>query len=195
MPTPPTPPSPPIPQEPFFPRLLVSYYALYVIGQSSIMAITYNQSTGAWTVTPAASQYVSISTSDPDQTSLSLNGTPVLFMWNATGAIGCGGFTDRAMPPGYNTRLDFYRKSGPIPRKFASLSQAGMFYVNGIQQKEAITGTDRMFFFSQTNSSIGLDGLLAPIAQDLCLLVDNHGSSSYYVADQAGLLLASIGGN
>lgn len=195
MPIPPTLPSPPLPQEPFFPRLPVSYYANYVIGQSSVPAISYNLTSGAWTVTPAGAPYISISTADPDQTVLYMNGAPILFLWNTTGAIGCGGFTDRAAPPGYNIRLDFYRQSGPIPRKFASLSQAGMFYVNGIQQHEAITGTDRMLIFGNANASIGLDGLLAPIAQDLCFLLDSHGSSSYYIADQSGLLLTAIGGD
>lgn len=180
-------PDPPLPQEPIFPRLPVSYYANYVQGRQSVTAITYNATTKVWTVTAAGSSLVSIS-GDADQTMLSINGNPALFIWNSTGMIGCAGLTNN-VTLGKAPRLDFYRKGDSIPRKFASLSQLGLLSVPSINQLAAPSGTDRMYLLGNANVSIGLDGLVGEAGiYEYGLLQDQNGN---YILDQSGLLVSA----
>ena len=188
MPAPPTYPSPAIPQEPIFPRFQTIYFAKYVQKQASVVVLTYNRTTKAWTVTPAGANLVSINSSDADQTSLSINGYPSLFVWNATGEVGCGTLTNRVVL-GKVPRLDFYRQNDSIPLRFASLSQFGALSVLGIGQHTAPTGTDRMYLLGNPLCSIGVDGLLCPAIVQLAFLKDAHSSSSYFLEDQASRLL------
>jgi hypothetical protein len=162
------------------------YYAVYVHGRQQGQAVTYNPSTGAWTVTAAASGVVSINVADPDQTLLSINGYPSLFVWNATGQVGCSAITQNVVL-GTWPRLDFYRQTDSAPQKFASLSQHGLLSVRRVDEKTAPAGSDRMYILGNANCSIGMDGLLAPGIDQLVLLQDQD---SKYLLDASGKFLS-----
>jgi hypothetical protein len=171
---------------PIFPP---SYFAAYCFGPSARIspAITYNTSTQVWTVAAGASSFVSIQTSDPDQSAILINGFYAMFIWKATGKIGVGDILTKVNPGDY-PRLDFFRQSGPVPRRIASLSQNGRLSVINWTEKVTPTGTDRMYLLTPY-SSISAEGLAAPggVVQ-MELLYDSK--TGNYLADGSGLLLS-----
>ena len=167
-----------------------TYFASYCFSpQSKLTAIQYNTSSMAWSVTAAGAPFVTINTSDPDQTAILMNGAYVMFIWKATGAIGVGEIKTKVIGGDY-PRLEFYRQTDPVPRRFASLSQNGRLSVTDWSEKIAPTGTDRMYLLT-ANASIGIDGLLTPspasVRQMGLLTAKGTGN---YLADESGLLLS-----
>lgn len=179
------------------PLLPPVYYANFVYGRENFTAISYNASTGAWTVTPNGSTRVQVITSDPDQTAIVINGRYSMFVFN-DGTVHVGDLTKHAISDSTVPRLDFMRQAGPVPRKFASLNQDGLFWVYDIDEKTPPTGVDRMYLMGNQNSSVGLDGLLAPSVAEISLIIPTTGMTppGPMFQDEAGRqIVVSHGGN
>ena len=167
-----------------------TYFAnLALSGVSSVPAVMYNTTTHAWAITPAAAHVVSI-VSDADETGLLINGRYCLFV-RSNGAVRVGGLTTKVTPAQY-PRLDFFRQTDSVPRRFASISQDGTLSVMQASEKAAIpmTSVDRMYLLGNANASIGLDGLIALAGiTEIGLRYSGTGLTTY-LTDKSGLPLS-----
>lgn len=123
----------------------ISFRLRYADGDANLDVATYNRTTGAWSLTAAASGRCSI-TQNAGDTRFSIGAQSDVLIIDDTGEVRCTKLTERQDLT--TPRLDFVGRPESVWLRMASINSAGLLWAPKFVEEAPTTSLDQIRFFS-----------------------------------------------